>query len=147
MPTMQTLERFIAQVEANDHVGACEVFYAPHASMRENMNPPRVGRDAHVEAERKVMARAAAVHSRCVRPVFVNGDQVVVRWVFRFDWRDGSTTEMEELACQRWQGEQIVEEQFFYDPAQRIAQRRAPEGGVKPQARDTAVAGGPGTGP
>jgi hypothetical protein len=27
---------------------------------------------------------------------------------------------MEELAWQRWEGERIAEEQFFYDPAQRI---------------------------
>jgi len=25
---------------------------------------------------------------------------------------------MEELACQRWEGERIAEEVFFYDPAQ-----------------------------
>ena len=27
---------------------------------------------------------------------------------------------MEELACQRWEGERIAEETFFYDPAQRV---------------------------
>jgi hypothetical protein len=28
---------------------------------------------------------------------------------------------MEELAYQRWEGERIVEEQFFYDPEQLVA--------------------------
>ena len=28
--------------------------------------------------------------------------------------------EMEELAYQRWEGECIAEETFFYDPAQRV---------------------------
>ena len=32
----------------------------------------------------------------------------------------GTFTEMEELAHQRWNGERIAEEQFFYDPAQRV---------------------------
>ena len=27
---------------------------------------------------------------------------------------------MEELAYQRWEGERIAEEQFFYDPAQLV---------------------------
>jgi hypothetical protein len=27
---------------------------------------------------------------------------------------------MEEIAYQRWEGERIAEETFFYDPAQRI---------------------------
>ena len=46
------------------------------------------------------------------------GSEPVVRWIFRFEWSDGTMTEMEELAYQRWDGERIAEEQFFYDPAQ-----------------------------
>ena len=42
-----------------------------------------------------------------------------------FEWTDGSVTRMEELAYQRWEGECIAEEQFFYDPAQRIAVKPA----------------------
>jgi hypothetical protein len=42
----------------------------------------------------------------------------VIRWVFRFEWLDGTVTHMEELAYQRWEGERIAEETFFYDPAQ-----------------------------
>jgi hypothetical protein len=30
---------------------------------------------------------------------------------------------MEEIACQRWEGERIAEETFFYDPAQRVPQK------------------------
>jgi hypothetical protein len=40
--------------------------------------------------------------------------------IFRFEWTDGTVTRMEELAYQHWEGERIAEEQFFYDPAQRI---------------------------
>ncbi len=118
MPSPETLERFIARVEANAHAEAIEEFYAPNASMRENNAAPRVGRDALVAHERKVLARAKSVCSQCVRPVFVNGDRVVIRWIFEFEWHDGGRTRMEELAYQRWEGDRIVEEQFFYDPAQ-----------------------------
>lgn len=123
MPSTQTLEAFIARVEANQHAEACEAFYTEQSSMRENQAPPRIGRDQHVAAERAVMARAQAVSSTCVRPVFVQGDFVVIRWIFRFTWRDGSITEMEELAYQRWEGERIAEETFFYDPAQRVPKK------------------------
>jgi hypothetical protein len=44
-------------------------------------------------------ARARSVQSKCVRPVLVNGDTVVVRWIFQFEWKDRSMTRMEELAC------------------------------------------------
>ena len=55
------------------------------------------------------------------------GDRVVVRWIFEFEWLDGTFTRMEELAYQRWAGERIVEEQFFYDPAQRIPRKPDPQ--------------------
>jgi len=118
MPSRETLERFIARVESNAHAEAIEEFYTDDASMRENMLPPRVGRDSLVANERAVLARARSVQSRCVRPVFVDGNLVVVRWVFRFEGHDGRVRQLEELAYQRWQGERIAEEQFFYDPAQ-----------------------------
>lgn len=120
MPSPETLERFIARVEENAHAEALEEFYTEEASMRENQAVPRVGRDALVAGERQVLARARSVESTCIRPVLVSGDTVVVRWIFAFTWLDGSTTRMEELAYQRWDGERIAEEQFFYDPAQRV---------------------------
>lgn len=126
MPSTETLERFIARVEANAHAEACEEFYTENSSMQENQAPPRVGRDAHVANERKVLARAASVRSKCVRPVFVSGDRVVIRWIFEFEWHDGTFTHMEELAYQRWEGERIAEETFFYDPAERVP--RKPQG-------------------
>jgi hypothetical protein len=118
MPSADTLQRFIARVEQNAHAEAIEEFYTPDASMRENMNPPRSGRDNLVANERAVLSRVRSVQSRCVRPVLVDGDVVVVRWIFRFEAPDGRVRELEELAYQRWQGERIAQEQFFYDPAQ-----------------------------
>ena len=121
MPTAETLERFIAMVERNAHVEAVESFYTPDASMRENQSTPRVGRDLHVANERRVLAKAKALTSKCVRPVFVSGNSVVIRWVFEFEWLAGTRTRMEELAYQQWDGERIAEETFFYDPAQLVA--------------------------
>ena len=120
MPTAETLERFIARVEQNAHIEALEEFYTADASMQENQSPPRVGRDAHIANERRVLSRAKAVSSSCIRPAFVSGDRVVIRWVFHFEWFDGTVTHMEELAYQRWEGERVAEETFFYDPAQRV---------------------------
>ena len=118
MPTADTLLRFIACVESNAHVEAIEEFYTPGATMQENNAPPRVGRDTLVENERRALARAKSVTSQCVRPVFVDGDRVVIRWIFEFTYPDGSWRRIEELAYQRWEGERIAEEKFFYDPAQ-----------------------------
>jgi SnoaL-like protein len=118
MPSAETLERFIARVESGAHAEAIAEFYAENGAIRENQAAPRVGRSRLVEHERSVLRRAASVESICVRPALVDGPTVVIRWIFRFRWLDGTSTEMEELAYQRWQGEQIAEEQFFYDPSQ-----------------------------
>ena len=121
MPDAATLERFIARVESNAHVEAIEEFYTEDASMQENNEPPRVGRDKLVANEARALSLAASVTSQCVRPVFVNGDHVVIRWIFEFTGHDGSKRRIEELAYQRWEGERIREEKFFYDPKQFVA--------------------------
>ena len=69
------------------------------------------------------MARARSVTSQCLRPVLVQGDHVAIRWIFTFEWLDGSRMRIEEVAWQRWEGERIAQETFFYDPAQRQATR------------------------
>lgn len=79
MPTPETLEHFIALVEQNQHVEAIEAFYTEHASMQENQAPPRVGRDALMASEARMLARAKAVTSQCMRPVLHNGDRVAIR--------------------------------------------------------------------
>ena len=127
MPSVETLQRFIARVEENAHAEAIEEFYAEGATMQENQSPPRGGGRAQLVAnEKRVLARASKVQSTCVRPVFINGDHVAIRWIFRFEWLDGSVTQMEEMAWQRWEGERIAEETFFYDPAQMVPKKAQP---------------------
>lgn len=118
MPTSQTVEAFIARVVSGAHAEAIEEFYTADASMQENGNPPRVGRNLLVAHERRALARATSVHTTHLAPTLVNGEYVVIRWVFVFHGKDGSTMRIEELAWQRWEGEKIAQETFFYDPIQ-----------------------------
>jgi SnoaL-like polyketide cyclase len=120
MPSPETLERFVALVESNAHDKAVEEFYTEGSSMQENLGQPRVGRDKHIAAEKQILGMVESMTSTCVRPVFVNGDHVVIRWIFNFHFLNGTAMRMEELAYQRWEGERIAEETFFYDPAQRV---------------------------
>ncbi|MEJ7688137.1 MAG: nuclear transport factor 2 family protein [Variovorax sp.] len=122
MPSAATLEGFIAAVEGGDHAKAIEDYYTQDASMRENQAEPRRGRDLLVAHERAVLARTASVASRCVLPVFVDADHVVIRWVFDFIGTDGRRMRIEELAWQRWEGERIAQKEFFYDPVQMMPQ-------------------------
>ena len=125
MPSAETLNRFVARVEANAHVEAVQEFYTENSSVRENQAEPRIGRDAHIANEHRFLSRLRSLTSKCVRPVFVNGDWVVIRWNFTFELHDGGFVVMDELTYQRWDGERIAEETFFFDPAQRVPKPRA----------------------
>ncbi|MEP6721744.1 MAG: nuclear transport factor 2 family protein [Variovorax sp.] len=118
MPSPARLEAFITAVESGASVQTIEDYYTQNASMRENQAEPRRGRAALMAHEAAALARTAWVVARCVRPVLVNGDHVVIRWIFDATGTDGRTLHIEELAWQRWEGERIAEEEFFYDPAQ-----------------------------
>ena len=118
MPSQKILDDFVALVVSGKHDQAIERYHTEDATMQENLGDIRKGRDALVARERAFMARFKEIRTTCVKPVFVSGDFAVVHWIFEFVRADGGVMRMEELAHQRWQGEKIAEERFYYDPGQ-----------------------------
>ncbi|MGD1890415.1 MAG: hypothetical protein ACFB15_07445 [Cyclobacteriaceae bacterium] len=125
MPSIRTIESFIKAVEEYPHDQVIKNYYAENASIQENQNTPRIGIENLVKNERKMLQKAIKVYSECIRPFFRIEDTVVIRWKFRFEWMDGSITEIEEIAYQKWNGEKIYQEQFFYDPKQFVPKKRS----------------------
>jgi ketosteroid isomerase-like protein len=126
MPSRQTVQDFITTVEQGNYIEAIELeaiehFYAPDASMQENSQPPRRGRDTLLACERAVVATCRAMRTLPVESVLVDGDFVVIHWVFEFTWLSGKTMRIDGLAHQRGEGEKIVEERFFDDPVATLA--------------------------
>lgn len=122
MPKRQTVQNFIALVEQAHYVEAIQQFYAPDASMQENSQPPRRGRDTLIAYERAVIAACSAMRTLPVVSWLVDGDFVVIHWVFEFTRLSGKIMRIDELTHQRWQGEKILEERFFYDPVAALAE-------------------------
>ena len=118
MPTRSVVEAFVAMVEANQHVEAIQRFYAEDASMQENTQPPRVGREKLAEREAMVMAAQKKVTSTRLSPILIEGDQVVIRWRFEFEPLQGAPFAIEEVAWQTWRDDKVWRETFFYDPQQ-----------------------------
>jgi ketosteroid isomerase-like protein len=123
MPSRGTVERFVAMVVSGRHDQAIAEFYTADATMQENLAPPRRGRDALVAREAATMARFKEIRTTCVPPVMVEGDTVVVHWIFEFVKADDGVVRIEELAHQRWEGEKIAQERFYYDPSQMSGMR------------------------
>jgi len=123
MPSRDRVQEFIALVERDEYIKAIEDFYHPDASMQENGLPPRLGRQTLVEHERAVLAGLKEMRTRRVETFLVDGDHVVINWVFEMTGPDGRTRSLDELALQTWQGDRIARERFYYDPGQIRPQR------------------------
>lgn len=125
MPTRERVQALIELVERGRYVEAIEAFYHEDASMQENLDPPRRGRDTLIKGERRVIEAHRSVRTRPVRTFMVEGDRAVINWVFDFVGHEGRAYTQDELAFQLWRGERIIEERFYHDPAQRT-RRTAP---------------------
>lgn len=115
MPSRARVEAFIKTVEAGDFVRALQEFYTDDATMRENAEPPRQGLAALIAHETGMLEAFKSITARPVSRYAIDGDLVVVNWVFDFTDRAGRTSTLDELALQRWRGERIAEERFYYD--------------------------------
>ena len=115
MPTRARVDEFIAVVESGDHAGAIERYYTEDASMQENAATPRTGRDTLVAFERGILAKMKDVKSKAMASV-VEGDRVMIHWIFDMTTHSGKTRRFDEIAMQEWRGDKIFRERFFYDP-------------------------------
>ena len=118
MPAAAVVHDFIAAVEAGQFVEAIQRYYAEGASMQENNDAPRVGLAALVANEQRVMSLFKQLKGKSLAPPAISGDRVAINWAFDFTRADGSAVRLEEIAWQRWEGDKVVEERFFYDPRQ-----------------------------
>jgi ketosteroid isomerase-like protein len=116
VPERSRVEELIARVRGGDYLGAIADFYHPEASMQENDQPPREGRDVLLEFERKMLERMS-VRAHPVETLLVDGDAVVIVWTFDATDGKGTTRRLTELALQHWRGDRIERERFVYDTA------------------------------
>lgn len=118
MPTRERVQAFVAMVEANRFVEALREFYAEDATTQENLGDVRVGLDALIAAEEAALRRVTSITTRPGSTFAIDGDRVIVHWVFDIVLPEGKFT-LDELAYQTWRGDRIAQERFYYDPAQR----------------------------
>ena len=124
MSIRNSVERLIQFVEAADYLTAIETLYAPDATMQENNLPPRSGRPALLENERRMMQNFKQIHQSTAISYVVDGDRAAINWLFDITLQDGSRFQLDEIAYQQWQDGKIVRERFYYDPTQIQAVRQ-----------------------
>lgn len=117
MPNPARVAALVAMVEAGQYVEAIEAFYTEDASMQENLGRTLTGRTALMDNERTALTRNTIV-ARKGSIALVDGDHAAIRWVFEMTDDTRTTRVLDEIAWQRWEGDRIAEERFYYDPAQ-----------------------------
>ena len=118
MPDRSVVERLIAGVVRREYLETIAEFYAPDATMQENLNPPRVGLEALLENERKALEGFFAEPPAAKAVSFlVDGDRAAIHWIFDYTYRQGGGKgRLDEIAYQVWSGNKIVQERFVFDP-------------------------------
>jgi ketosteroid isomerase-like protein len=117
MSTRERVQELVGYVQAGRIPEAIERFYADGATMQENRQPPTVGKAANMARERAFGDSVGRWHEVTARSIAVDGDQVLIEWVFEYTTREGQRIRMEEIAQQTWRDGKIVRERFFYDSA------------------------------
>ena len=82
MPTRERVQALIDLVEGGRYVEAIEAFYHEDASMQENLDPPRRGRNTLVGGEQRVIEAHRSIRTRPVHTFMVEGDRALINWVF-----------------------------------------------------------------
>ncbi len=121
MSTRERALQLIEYVRQGRIPEAIQEFYTEDAVMQENRQPPTVGRAANLAREQAFAASIERFHEVRAVSVSVDGDQVLIEWIFDYTLRDGQRIRMEEVAQQTWRDGRIVRERFFYDSATLLA--------------------------
>jgi ketosteroid isomerase-like protein len=116
MPTRDQVTRLVRLVEANRILDAIDEFYDENVSMQDNLQPPVVGKAAN-RAREQAFFGGITVRGNRALSIAIDGDQVVIHWLFEFTAGDGTRYRMDQLSHQDWRDGRIVRERFYYDSA------------------------------
>lgn len=117
MPSHKRVEQFVHAVVHGDHAQAISEFYHADATMQENLNPPRRGRDNLVAHEKRASDSLQEMKTHPPETVLVDGDNVMIVWTFDATDKKGVTRRLNEISHQLWSADGIMNERFVYDSA------------------------------
>jgi ketosteroid isomerase-like protein len=115
MNTRNLVNELVEMVQRGQILDAFERFYAEDVSMRENVGAPTIGKSANRDREIAFVNSVKEVHENRAAFALVDGDRAVINWRLDFTNTQGQRLRFDQLAVQRWENGQIVEERFVYD--------------------------------
>lgn len=108
------LNAYIAQGKVLE---AMDEFYTEDIVMQENLNPPTAGRAANIEREKQFLAQVKEFKAYNVLGVGVGEDTSFIESEMEFINTSDQHVKQTQTTVQRWKGDRIWHERFYYDSA------------------------------
>ncbi len=112
------VDELIKGLESGDILGTFDRFYHEDVTMRENSEPPTIGKAANREREEAFLASVKEWRSLNISwsAVEGNGDSgtAFIEYDFEFVNTGGQLVRYEQVTRQTWKDGQIVEERFYH---------------------------------
>jgi ketosteroid isomerase-like protein len=114
---MSAFTEFVKLCERGETLEAIARFYAEDVIVYENRERARVGRAACLAFEEAGLARLPEPPTLRARAAAEDPREGVsfIEWTLRYVSPDGRPMRMDEVAVQRWRGDEVVEERFYYE--------------------------------
>lgn len=116
MSYLQKAKDLYAMIGQGQLLDAFEQYYHNDVVMEEAGEAPRVGKDVNREYEKKFLAMVKEIHGGGVDAFASdeeNGVTMVQNWM-EVTFQDGNRIKMDQVAVQKWDGDQIVHEKFYH---------------------------------
>lgn len=117
MSYLQKVSEMYAMMGKGNMMDAFEKYYHEDIVMVEATGEVRKGKSANREFEQQWMASIKEMHGGGVTGITSNEEEgitMVETWG-EFTSQDGNRVKMEEVCVQKWQGDQIIHERFYYN--------------------------------
>lgn len=117
MSYLQKIKDMYAMVGQGQMMEAFEKYYHEDVAMVEATGEVRKGKAANREFEQQWLTSVKEMHGGGVTAVTSNEEEgitMVESWM-EATFQDGNRIKTEEASVQKWQGDQIIHERFYYN--------------------------------
>lgn len=116
MSIQERVNQLNDMIQAGKIIEAMREFYADDVTMRENDNPPTEGLQANLERE-QAFVDGTKWYGLELKGVAVGDGISFVEWFMDFHYPlYGGRLRFTQVAVQRWRGDKIYDERFYYNP-------------------------------
>jgi ketosteroid isomerase-like protein len=124
MNHLEDAKRIYDMIARGELIDAFEKYYHDDVVMVEATGEERKGKEANRKFQKEFLGMIKEVHGTGVNTVAVNdkGDKTIVESWMDVTMNDGHRSKMEEVAVQKWQGDKIIHERFYYNMPQQAQQ-------------------------